>query len=535
MQNPTDQAEASIPTVTVTVKEGPRLNPMGTFTVRRRAAKRSERWRQNVTAVLPPSAQGKGVVSRKRPRHGEHVATTTDNASRETASPESSAVGLLLPTTTTNASDVYAFADSVTGTQPNAGAARATGRWTPEEDAHLTSAVAEAKKKLWGKEYKIDWVAAAALVPGRTNEQCHNRWKFTLGPSIDRSAAGRAGKWTEDEDIKLQYSVQMHRGKNWVAIALLVPGRTGKQCHNRWKDELDPTIDRANERTGSWTEEEDLKLKYSVEMHSGKDWVAIATLVPDRTRKQCHNRWKDILDPSIDRANGRTGSWTEEEDIKLQYSVQMHRGINWTAIATLVPGRTGKQCWKRWKKVLDPSIDRAKGHTGKWTEEEDLKLQGAVQTHGGKDWAGIAVLVPDRTKKQCWKRWKYVLDPSIDRANGRMGRWTEDEDLKLKHAVQTRGARDWPGIALMVPGRTNDQCLNRWRNALDPSIDWANGRTGSWTVEEDLKLKTSVEMHGGKDWAAIAVLVPDRTSKQCRQRWHGVLDPSIDRASGRAS
>jgi hypothetical protein len=456
MQNPIDQAEASIPTVTV--REGPRLNPMGTFTVRRKAAKRSERWRQNVTALLPPSPQGKVILSRKKPRLNKPLPTATDNAIRETASPQILVACLLPPPSADNDDE---NSDVVTGTQPNAGAARATGRWTPEEDAQLTSAVAKTKKKRWGKEYKIDWVAAAALVPGRTNEQCSQRWHDVLDPSIDRSAPGRTGKWTEEEDLKLKYSVEMHSGKNWTAITTLVPGRTKEQCYQRWHDVLDPSIDRtAPVRTGKWTEDEDLKLQYSVQMHGGKDWAAIAVMVPGRTKQQCNSRWFQVLDPNIDRANGRTGKWTEDEDLKLQGAVQMHGGKDWAAISALVPGRTRSQCCNRWHDVLDSSIvDRANGRMGRWTEKEDLKLKTSVGVHGGKDWAAIAVLVPDRTKKQCWQRWHDALDPSIDRATGR---WKVDEDLKLQGAVQMHGAKDWARIALMVSGRTNIQCYNRW-------------------------------------------------------------------------
>jgi hypothetical protein len=58
---------------------------------------------------------------------------------------------------------------------------------------------------------------------------------------------------------------------------------------------------------------------------------------------------------------------------------------------------------------------------------------------------------------------------------------------------------------------------------LDPSIDRANGRTGKWAEAEDSKLKDAVQTHGGKDWAAIAALVPGRTQKQCHQKWHKCL------------
>jgi Pyruvate/2-oxoacid:ferredoxin oxidoreductase delta subunit len=81
-------------------------------------------------------------------------------------------------------------------TQPNAGA---TGRWTLEENAKLTRAVANTSNKKHGKEYRTDWVTIAALFPGRTKIHCYNRWHNCLDPNIDR-ATGRQGKWTADEE-----------------------------------------------------------------------------------------------------------------------------------------------------------------------------------------------------------------------------------------------------------------------------------------------------------------------------------------------
>jgi hypothetical protein len=130
-----------------------------------------------------------------------------------------------------------------------------------------------------------DWVAVAALVPCRTKDQCRTRWHFALNPST-ALMAGRTGKWTEVEDSKLKYAVQMHGGKNWKEIAALVPGRARNQCNKRWHDVLDPSIDHANERMGRWAGEEDSKLKDAVQMHGNKDWVAVAVLVPGRTKKQ---------------------------------------------------------------------------------------------------------------------------------------------------------------------------------------------------------------------------------------------------------
>jgi hypothetical protein len=201
---------------------------------------------------------------------------------------------------------------------------------------------------------------------------------------IDR-ANGRTGKWAADEDSKLKGAVETHGSKDWETIAALVPGRTNVQCCNRWHHVLNPSIDQANRRKGSWTEDEDIKLKNSVQIHGGKDWAAIAALVPGRTNSQCYNRWRDALDPSIALTAGSVGTWTEDEDHKLKYSVNMHGGKDWAAIAAMVPGRTNNQCKNRWHCVLNPNIDRANGRTGKWVADEDSKLKGAVERHGSKN------------------------------------------------------------------------------------------------------------------------------------------------------
>jgi myb proto-oncogene protein len=73
-------------------------------------------------------------------------------------------------------------------------------------------------------------------------------------------------------------------------------------------------------------------------MHGDKDWVAVAWLVSSRTKIKCHNRWRDVLDPSIDRSNGRTGKWGKDEDIKLKGAMQAHGEKDWVAIAALVSG-----------------------------------------------------------------------------------------------------------------------------------------------------------------------------------------------------
>jgi myb proto-oncogene protein len=119
---------------------------------------------------------------------------------------------------------------------------------------------------------------------------------------------------------------------------------------------------------------------------------------------------------------------------------------------------------------------------GRWTADEDSKLKDAVLTHGGMNWAAITSLVPGRTRIQCNDRWNKYLDPSIDWTTRRTGKWTPVEDSKLKDAVETHGDQNWYVIAALIPGRTKLQCRTRWQNAFDPSIGGASGRTGTWTA-----------------------------------------------------
>jgi hypothetical protein len=296
------------------------------------------------------------------------------------------------------------------------------------------------------------------------------------------SATRARRRWTVDEDTRLKKAVlvQTHDGekKNWDAIAALVPGRTRQQCCNRWYDALDPRNVRTTTHMDKWTPDEDDKLKEAVQMHNGKNWFAIATLVPGRTRQQCSFRWRDVFDPREDRTSARKGRWTPDEDAKLKDAVQMHGGKNWEAIARLVPGRTIFQCGQRWHSALDPSVEWTPGRAHKWTTDEDAKLKGAVRMHGvRKEWYAIAALVPGRTKLQCKNRWREVLDPSVEWTPGRAHKWTTDEDAKLKGAVRMHGVRkEWYAIAALVPGRTKLQCRNRWRQYLDPNRVIQGGR-----------------------------------------------------------
>ncbi|KAG0380006.1 hypothetical protein BGX24_010605 [Mortierella sp. AD032] len=147
--------------------------------------------------------------------------------------------------------------------------------------------------------------------------------------------------WTPEEDQQLRTAVQIYGDKTekWSKIAACVPGRTNKNCRKRWFHSLDPKL-----KKGPWTEEEDHLLKTGVEMFKGQ-WSKIAERIPGRTDDQCAKRWREGLDPLIDRA-----AWAPEDDILLLQRFEEF-GSQWQKIALAFPGRPGLHCRNRWRKI----------------------------------------------------------------------------------------------------------------------------------------------------------------------------------------
>ncbi|OAQ35730.1 hypothetical protein K457DRAFT_132421 [Linnemannia elongata AG-77] len=153
------------------------------------------------------------------------------------------------------------------------------------------------------------------------------------------------------------------------------------------------------------------------------------------------------------RDRGERIVWTPEEDEFLRAAVQTYgdKTEKWAKIAACVPGRTNKNCRKRWFHSLDPSLKK-----GPWTEEEDHLLRTGVQKFKGQ-WSKIAERIQGRTDDQCAKRWREGLDPHIDRAA-----WTPEDDVILLQKFEEFGSQ-WQKIALSFPGRPGLHCRNRWR------------------------------------------------------------------------
>ncbi|KAF9003570.1 Homeodomain-like protein [Cyathus striatus] len=125
--------------------------------------------------------------------------------------------------------------------------------------------------------------------------------------------------------------------------------------------------------------------------------------------------------------------------------------LRWLAIAKHVPGRTNKDCRKRWcTKMLVPAVK------GGWSPEEDTLLVKAIEKYGTNRWPLVSSMVGTRKSCQCARRWYDTLNPSIDRTP-----WSKDDDAKLLAAVNNHGKK-WSYIAkTFFSGRTGLATKNR--------------------------------------------------------------------------
>ncbi|KAL6808136.1 hypothetical protein V8C40DRAFT_271792 [Trichoderma camerunense] len=110
--------------------------------------------------------------------------------------------------------------------------------------------------------------------------------------------------------------------------------------------------------------------------------------------------------------------WSSQEDKILREMVSIYLAepvVNWIAVSNKLPGRSNRDCRKRWLKIQDH------WRKGAWDEDEDLRLRLAYEAYGPK-WIAVAAEVGTRNPDQCQKHWQNVLNPDVQSAN-----WTSSD------------------------------------------------------------------------------------------------------------
>ncbi|KAF8165001.1 hypothetical protein B0H34DRAFT_793436 [Crassisporium funariophilum] len=228
----------------------------------------------------------------------------------------------------------------------------------------------------------------------------------------------------------------------------------------------------------------------------GLDWTKIAERVSDasqvkRSAADCRVCWIGDRHSRINHAEWSASETEKLASIVSEYTKRKEK-VNWVYIAQkLRTNRTPIDCMRQ-------GIPRQRHN---WTPDADQKLIEAVKLCVARNVSEHAM------PSQCQNRWYKTLDPALKRGN-----WTEEEDDRLRKAVAGYGT-SWMQVASAIPGRTNDQCRERWQEQVNRSA-----KEVIWTEDEDKILLESVAALGNQ-WKLISFKIGNKTGQNCRMRF----------------
>ncbi|CAD8124550.1 unnamed protein product [Paramecium sonneborni] len=160
--------------------------------------------------------------------------------------------------------------------------------------------------------------------------------------------------------------------------------------------------------------------------------------------------------------------------------------------------------------IADYENDKKK--VGRWTPEEDEKLQKLIEEYGEKSWRIISDMMEGRSAIQCLHRWTKILKPGLKK-----GPWQDDEDEKLLEWVKNNGPCKWSLCAENIAGRSGKQCRERWFNNLNPNV-----KKGGWTSEEDHEIFKGYLQYSSS-WSKIAKNLSGRTENSVKNRFYSTV------------
>lgn len=147
----------------------------------------------------------------------------------------------------------------------------------------------------------------------------------------------RSEKFIKDNDYEYlkiipSSNVQTHQTPNCVQHIISSPNDNSFQNSTQ----------RAVAKRKKFSSEEDNQLKKLIDLYGAKKWDKIASLMPGRTGRQCRDRFTNYLESSL-----TNGPWTDNEDELLEKKV-CEFGLHWNLIVKFFKGRSTNNIKNRW-------------------------------------------------------------------------------------------------------------------------------------------------------------------------------------------
>lgn len=118
-------------------------------------------------------------------------------------------------------------------------------------------------------------------------EQQFQDYKKSISSSQESTTLRK--RFTEEEDNILKHVIQKLGIRNWSEVAKYLPGRSGRQCRDRYNNYLFKDIS-----FRPWTEEEDSIILHKYLIY-GNHWAKISTFLVGRSGNNVKNRWHKYL------------------------------------------------------------------------------------------------------------------------------------------------------------------------------------------------------------------------------------------------
>jgi hypothetical protein len=93
-------------------------------------------------------------------------------------------------------------------------------------------------------------------------------------------------------------------------------------------------------------------------------------------------------------------------------------------------------------------------------------------------------------------------------------KFTADEDTLIRQLVDQHGTKQWDVITRFLPNRTSRQVRDRWKHYLSPQVILR-----PWSLDEDRQLlRMTAQL--GPQWSTLMKFFPGRTDVNLKNRWN---------------
>lgn len=158
------------------------------------------------------------------------------------------------------------------------------------------------------------------------------------------------------------------------------------------------------------------------------------------------------------KTSGKKTNFTPEEDDRLMQIIidWGNEKIDWEVISSHFPNKTLKQCFNRYTVLLRKGKRENINEKNKFSPGEDKKIVELFKKYGDGYWNLISSCLYRKTAKQCKERYENYLNPNINKKV-----WTQEEDKLLMEKAKTLNL-EWVKISPFFKEKTINQLKNRY-------------------------------------------------------------------------